>query len=223
MIKINTWHDFNESEKSKPYYNDLYDFVSKEYSEHTCYPPFGQILNALSLTPFKDVKCVIIGQDPYPGTNQAMGLSFSVPPDVAIPRSLQNIYKELNAELGCYIPNNGDLTKWAEQGVLLLNSVLTVRAHETASHSEHGWETYTDNALIALNQKQTPIVYMLWGNFAKSKKSLIKNPSALILEASHPSPYSADRGFFGCDHFKRCNQYLELHDMTPIDWQIENI
>lgn len=218
-----TWYDIAEQEKSKDYYNNLYNFVRKEYDSQTCYPPFENILNALNLTPFDSVKCVIIGQDPYHGDGQAMGLSFSVPPGIAIPKSLMNIYKELQSELGCYIPNNGDLTKWAEQGVLLLNSVLTVRAHSPASHSGCGWEIYTDNLLTALNQKQTPIVYMLWGAFAKSKKTLITAPNALILETSHPSPFSADRGFIGCGHFKKCNEFLESFGETPINWQIENI
>lgn len=217
------WNDFNENEKTKPYYDDMYKFIKEEYDNHTCYPPFPKILNALNLTPYDDVKCVILGQDPYHEPNQAMGLSFSVAPGVAIPRSLQNIYKELNSELGCYIPNNGDLTKWAKQGVLLLNSVLTVRAHNAASHSGHGWENYTDNILIELNKKQTPIVFLLWGNFARSKKSLITNPNHLILETTHPSPFSAGNGFFGCNHFKLCNDFLAKNNMKPIDWQIENI
>lgn len=217
------WNDFNENEKTKPYYDSMYEFVKNEYDNHTCYPPFMKILNALNLTPYDDVKCVILGQDPYHEPNQAMGLSFSVAPGIAIPRSLQNIYKELNDELGCYTPNNGDLTKWAKQGVLLLNSVLTVRAHNAASHSGHGWENYTDNILIELNKKQTPVVFLLWGNFARSKKSLITNPNHLILETTHPSPFSAGNGFFGCNHFKLCNDFLVKNNMSPIDWQIENI
>ena len=217
------WFDNNEQVKEKDYYNSLYEFVAKEYAEHTCYPPFDDILKALNLTPFDKVKCVIIGQDPYHNVGQAMGLSFSVPDNIAIPKSLENIYKELQNELGCYIPNNGNLTKWALQGVLLLNSVLTVRAHEPASHGGHGWETYTDNLLTALNAKNEPVVYMLWGNFAKSKKELITAKNALILEAAHPSPFSANRGFFGCNHFKTANEYLARFGVTPIDWQIENI
>lgn len=217
------WNQFNEQEKQKDYYNALYDFVQNEYNSTTCYPPFEKILNALSLTPYDNVKCVILGQDPYHEPNQAMGLSFSVEQGVTLPRSLQNIYKELNAELGYYIPNHGDLTKWAKQGVLLLNSILTVRAHQAASHSGHGWETYTDAILSSLNNKDTPIVFLLWGNFARSKKTLITNPKHLILEATHPSPFSASNGFFGCNHFKKCNDYLTKNNLTPIDWQIENI
>lgn len=220
---ILNWNQFNESEKNKTYYNDLYDFVASEYKNNTCYPPFEQILNALNLTPLESVKCVILGQDPYHEPNQAMGLSFSVNNNVAIPRSLQNIYKELHDELGCYIPNNGNLTKWAQQGVLLLNSILTVRAHDAASHAGHGWETYTDNILSAINQKNEPVVFMLWGRYARDKKPLLTNPNHLILEAAHPSPFSADRGFFGCGHFKKCNEFLINSHAHPIDWQITNI
>ena len=218
-----TWEKLNAAEQQKDYYDKLYDFVTNEYKNNTCYPPFEKILNALNLTPYENVKCVILGQDPYHEPNQAMGLSFSVEPGVTIPRSLQNIYKELHDELGCYIPNNGDLTKWAKQGVLLLNSVLTVRAHKAASHADHGWETYTDAILSELNKKDTPIVFLLWGNFARSKKTLITNPKHLILEATHPSPFSASSGFFGCNHFKKCNDYLTTNRLSPIDWQIENI
>ena len=217
------WNTFINNEKQKPYYNDLYNFVEKEYKETTCYPPFDKILNALNLTPYDKVKCVILGQDPYHEPNQAMGLSFSVAPGIPIPRSLQNIYAELENEFGCYIPNNGDLTKWANQGVLLLNSVLTVRAHAAASHSGHGWENYTDAILSELNNKQEPVVFLLWGNFARSKKNLITNTKHLILETTHPSPFSANKGFMGCGHFKKCNEYLIKNNITPIDWQIENI
>lgn len=215
-----TWNEIISKEKEKDYYNDLYDFVKSEYDSTTCYPPFDKIMNAFNLTPYDDVKCVILGQDPYHGPNQAMGLSFSVNKDIAIPRSLQNIYKEINAELGCPIPTHGDLTAWANQGVLLLNAILTVRAHTPASHSGKGWEEYTDAILSSLNDKDTPVVFMLWGNFAKSKKQLITNKNHLILEACHPSPFSADRGFFGCGHFKKCNEFLASHNIQPIDWQI---
>lgn len=216
------WNTINEQEKNKPYYTALYNFVKSEYDKTTCYPPFEKILNALTLTPYENVKCVILGQDPYHGPNQAMGLSFSVDPHVAIPRSLQNIYKELNTELDCTIPNNGDLTKWAKQGVLLLNTVLTVKEHEPNSHKDHGWETYTDAIIDSLNQKDTPVVFLLWGNNAKQKKSLITNTKHLILESTHPSPYSANNGFFGCGHFKTCNDFLQSNNLQPIDWQIEN-
>ena len=218
-----TWKDIIDTEQTKPYYNDLYSKVKTEYDTHTCYPPFDKIFNAFSLTEYDNVKCVILGQDPYHEPKQAMGLSFSVDKDVAIPRSLQNIYKELHDELGCYIPNNGDLTKWAKQGVLLLNSVLTVRAHSAASHAEFGWQAFTDAMLSALNEKDTPVVFMLWGKFAKSKASLITNPKHKILQTTHPSPFSAGYGFLGCGHFKTCNDFLQANNLTPIDWQIENI
>ena len=176
----------------------------------------------IKITPFEQVKCVILGQDPYHGPGQAMGLSFSVQKDVAIPRSLQNIYKELKDELNCYIPDNGDLTPWAKQGVLLLNSILSVQAHQAASHKNQGWEEYTDALLAALNQKTQPVVFMLWGAYAKSKKMLITNKKHLILESSHPSPYSASYGFFGCGHFKTCNDFLIENHIEPINWQIPN-
>lgn len=214
------WNIINNQEKEKPYFKELCHFVRKEYKQNTCYPPYEKIFNAIQTTPFEQVKCVILGQDPYHEPGQAMGLSFSVEKDTAIPRSLQNIYKELQNELNCYIPDNGDLTPWAKQGVLLLNSVLSVRAHQAASHQNHGWEIYTDALLSALNKKETPVVFMLWGNFAKSKKPLIINPKHLVLESSHPSPFSVNYGFFGCGHFKSCNEFLKKNKMKPIDWQI---
>lgn len=218
-----TWNEFNNIEKQKEYFPKLQSIVAEEYKTHTCYPPSDQIFNAIKTTNFEDVKCVILGQDPYHGTGQAMGLSFSVNKNISIPPSLKNIYKELQDELGCYIPNNGDLTSWAKQGVLLLNAFLTVRAHEPASHRDIGWETYTDNILIALNKKDKPVVFMLWGAFARKKASLITDPKHLVLECPHPSPYSANSGFFGCDHFKKCNEFLEQNNLKPINWQIENI
>ncbi len=217
------WTTLSNIERQKPYYKGLYEFVENEYATNTCYPPHDKILNAFNLTPYEKVKCVILGQDPYHGEGQAMGLSFSVAPDVAIPRSLQNIYKEIHDELGTYIPDNGDLTSWAKQGVLMLNTILTVRAKTPASHAECGWETYTDAMIKALNDKTTPVVFMLWGNKAKEKKSLITNPNHLILETTHPSPYSAGNGFFGCGHFKTCNEFLVKNGMKPINWQIPNL
>lgn len=214
------WYDFNEREKKEQYYIDLSDFVDKEYENGTCYPPRDKILNALNLTPYDETKVVILGQDPYHGENQAMGLSFSVPKGEAMPPSLKNIYKELKSEYGYPIPESGDLTSWAKQGVLLLNSVLTVRAHTPASHTNRGWETYTDKILEELNQKDTPVVFLLWGRYARDKKHLITNPTHLILETTHPSPYSAGNGFFGCDHFKKCNEFLVENGLQPIDWQI---
>lgn len=217
------WNTINEAEKNKPYFQQLKAFVDEEYASNTCYPPYDKIFNAIMTTPYEKVKCVILGQDPYHEPNQAMGLSFSVNKDVPIPRSLQNIYKELHDELGCYVPNNGDLTPWAEQGVLLLNAILSVRAHEAASHSGKGWETYTDALLEALNKREKPIVFMLWGNFARSKKVFITGKQHLVLECPHPSPFSADKGFFGCNHFKECNDFLEKNGQTPINWQIKNV
>lgn len=217
-----TWNDVLKDEYGKPYYKDLYDFVRKEYAEHTCYPPEDKILNALNLTPYENVKCVIIGQDPYHNPNQAMGLCFSVPKGVDTPPSLLNIYKELQSEYGYPIPNNGDLTKWAKEGVLMINAVLTVRAHKAASHQGKGWETYTDAIIKAVNEKTTPVVFLLWGNFARSKKTLITNPIHHVLETTHPSPLSASRGFLGCGHFKKCNEFLTQDNLQPIDWQITN-
>lgn len=219
----NDWDEKLTPEYGKEYYRNLFNFIGQEYSTHTIYPPGDDIFNAFHLTPYKDVKVVIIGQDPYHEPGQAHGLSFSVKPGVDIPPSLQNIYKELQDEMGCYIPNNGYLVKWARQGVLLLNAVLTVRAHAAASHQGKGWENFTDAVIREVNKKDAPVVFMLWGSFARSKKAMLDNPKHLILEAPHPSPLSAYRGFFGCNHFKRCNEFLSSNGLTPVDWQIENI
>ena len=219
----NDWADALKPEYSKEYYRKLFQFVGSEYSRTTVYPPGDDIFNAFHLTPLKDVKVVIIGQDPYHEPGQAHGLSFSVKPGIEIPPSLQNIYKELQDDCGCYIPNNGYLVKWAEQGVLLLNAVLTVRAHAAASHQGKGWEEFTDAAIKAVNEVDRPVVFMLWGSFARSKKEMLSNPKHLILEAPHPSPLSAYRGFFGCKHFSKANEFLKSHGESPIDWQIDNI
>ena len=216
------WYEWQEIEKEKDYFKELLAFVDKEYETKTCYPPYDLILNALNKTPYSKVKCVILGQDPYHEPNQAMGLSFSVNKGVAIPRSLQNIYKEISTEFGYPIPDHGDLTYWASQGVLLLNAILTVRKGEAASHQGKGWETFTDDILSFVNEKDTPVVFMLWGNFARSKKSLITNPKHLVLESPHPSPFSADRGFFGNNHFTKCNEFLKKNNLEPIDWQIKD-
>lgn len=214
------WYDFNEREKKESYYINLSHFVDDEYSKGVCFPPRDKILNALNLTPYDATKVVILGQDPYHGENQAMGLSFSVPKGQVLPPSLRNIYKELHDEYGDSfpIPESGDLTSWAVQGVLLLNAVLTVHAHKPASHAGQGWETYTDRILTEINNKATPVVLMLWGNYAREKKHLITNPIHCILEAPHPSPYSAGKGFFGCNHFKKCNEFLIQNGMTPVNW-----
>ena len=178
-------------------------------------------MNATKLTPLDQVKCVILGQDPYHEPNQAMGLAFSVNRGVATPKSLINMYKELNAEFGYPIPTHGDLSSWAKQGVLLLNTVLTVRKGEAASHAGHGWETFTDKIISIINEEDRPIVFLLWGKFAKSKEVLLNNPKHLILKTTHPSPFSASYGFLGCNHFKKCNEFLEKNNVSPIDWQIQ--
>ena len=221
MLIDNDWLLELSGEFKKDYYKKLYDFVKNEYENHVVYPPADDIFNALHLTPLDKVKVVILGQDPYHEAHQAMGLSFSVNYDVKIPPSLVNIYQELKDELGLYIPSHGNLTKWASQGVLLLNSVLTVRAHEAYSHKGRGWEEFTDAILRAVNAKDEPVCYMLWGNGARQKAKMIDNPKALVLEAPHPSPLSAYRGFFGCGHFKRANEFLIANNKEPIDWQIE--
>ncbi len=217
------WLTALKPEFSKPYYRELYKFVGEEYRTHTVYPPAQDIFNALHLTPLHKVRAVILGQDPYHGDHQAHGLCFSVQPGTRIPPSLENIYKELHDDLGCYIPDNGCLTKWAEEGVLLLNTVLTVRAHQANSHRMRGWEQFTDAILEAVNQENRPIVYMLWGSPAQSKAPMLDNPAHLVLRAPHPSPLSAYRGFFGCRHFSRCNEFLTANGEAPIDWQIENL
>ncbi len=219
----NDWLPAVGAEFKKPYYKELYYFVRDEYSKHVVYPPSDEIFNALHLTPLSKVKVVILGQDPYHNENQAMGLSFSVKPDVSeLPPSLINIFRELHDDVGCHMPNNGDLTKWADQGVLLLNTVLTVRAHQAFSHKGHGWEQFTDAIINAVNMQDRPVVFMLWGSPAQSKSFMLDNPEHLVLKAPHPSPLSAYRGFFGCRHFSKCNEFLESHGETPIDWQIED-
>lgn len=220
----NDWLQAIGDEFRKPYYKQLYEFIKKEYSTRVIYPPADDIFNALHLTPLKEVKVLILGQDPYHNARQAHGLSFSVLPDQReIPPSLQNIYQELKDDVGCYIPDNGYLEKWARQGVLMLNTVLTVRAHQANSHQGRGWEQFTDAIIEAVNREDRPIVYMLWGRPAQSKIPMLTNPNHLILKAPHPSPLSAFRGFFGCKHFSQANEFLESHGVEPIDWQIENI
>lgn len=219
----NDWLEPLSPEFKKPYYLNLYKKVREEYSTKQIFPPADEIFTAFDLTPLSEVKVVILGQDPYHGDGQAHGLCFSVKPDVETPPSLVNIYKELNSDLGCYIPNNGYLTKWAKQGILMLNTVLTVRAHQANSHRGIGWEEFTDAAIRILNEQNRPIVYLLWGKPAQMKKSMLNNPKHLILEAPHPSPLSAYRGFLGCHHFSKTNEFLKENGLEPIDWQIENI
>ena len=219
----NDWLEPLETEFRKPYYKTLYTFVKNEYSTHVVYPPSEDIFNAFHFTPLSQVKVVILGQDPYHEQGQAHGLCFSVKPDVDIPPSLVNIYKELHDDLGCYIPNNGYLEKWAKQGVLMLNTVLTVRAHAANSHKNMGWEEFTNAAIEILNRQDRPIVYILWGKPAQNKKVMLNNPKHLILEAPHPSPLSSYRGFFGSKPFSKTNEFLKANGLNPIDWQIENL
>lgn len=219
----NDWLEPLSGEFKKPYYRELYQKVKKEYETTQVFPDPNDIFNAFQFTPLSKVKAVILGQDPYHNVGQAHGLCFSVKPDVDIPPSLVNIYQELKEDLGCEIPNNGYLKKWADQGIMLLNTVLTVRAHAANSHQRIGWETFTDAAIKILNEQERPMVFLLWGRPAQNKKAMLTNPKHLILEAPHPSPLSAYRGFFGCRHFSKTNAYLEANGMTPIDWQIENI
>ena len=197
--------------------------MGREYRTAAVYPPADDIFNAFHLTPLPDVKVVILGQDPYHEPGQAHGLSFSVMPGVEIPPSLVNIYQELHDDLGCKIPNNGCLTKWARQGVLLLNTVLTVRAHRAFSHKDIGWQEFTDAAIRVLAGQDRPLVFILWGRPAQQKASMITNPRHLILKSPHPSPLSAYRGFFGSRPFSKTNAYLEANGLTPIDWQIEDV
>lgn len=223
MPKItNDWAPALAPEYKKDYYRKLFDFVGREYATHTVFPPSDDIFNAFHLTPLSEVKCVIIGQDPYHNDGQAHGLCFSVKPEVDIPPSLVNIYKELHDDVGCFIPDNGYLVDWAKQGVLMLNAVLTVRAHQAASHQGMGWEEFTDAAIRIVNKQDRPIVFLLWGSFAQKKSAMLNNPKHLILKAPHPSPLSSYRGFFGCRHFSKTNEFLTEHGIAPIDWQIPN-
>ena len=220
----NDWAKALDGEFRQPYYRQLYQFVKNEYARTTVYPPAEDIFNAMHFTPLSEVKVLILGQDPYHNEHQAHGLSFSVLRDQPdIPPYLQNIYKELQDDLGCEIPSHGYLKKWADQGVLLLNTVLTVRAHQANSHQGRGWEQFTDAIIRAVNAKDSPVVYMLWGRPAQSKIPMLTNPKHLILKAPHPSPLSAYRGFFGCKHFSQANAFLESHGESPIDWQIDPI
>ncbi len=222
MVNLgNDWDLILKDEFEKDYYLKLREFLKTEYRNHVVYPDMYDIFNALKYTSFNDVKVVILGQDPYHGAGQAHGLCFSVQKGVEPPPSLKNIYKELNAELGLSIPSHGELTKWAKQGVLLLNTVLTVREASPNSHKNCGWEIFTDAVIRHLNEREKPIVFLLWGANARAKAALITNPNHKIFACAHPSPLSAYNGFFGCGHFAKTNEFLKSIGETPIDWQID--
>lgn len=223
MVKLgNDWDEKIGREFEKEYYLKLRTFLKEEYASHTVFPDMYDLFSALKATPYSKVKVVILGQDPYHEPGQAHGMAFSVKPGVQIPPSLLNMYKEINSEFGYPIPKTGYLMKWAEQGVLLLNTVLTVRSGEANSHQNKGWEFFTDEIIRQLNARRDGIVFLLWGNNAKKKKELITNPQHYILETVHPSPLSASRGFMGCGHFKKANEFLISNLKSPIDWQIED-
>ena len=219
----NDWAQYLNDELKKPYYQKLRAFLINEYRTHKVYPDMYSIFNALHYTSLADTKVVILGQDPYHGPGQAHGLSFSVLPGVTPPPSLLNIFKELATDIGCTIPNNGCLKPWADQGVLLLNTVLTVREHQANSHHGQGWEIFTDKIISTLNAREKPRVFILWGAPARRKKAMITNPKHYIIESAHPSPLSANRGFFGSRPFSRTNDFLRSIGETPVDWQLPNI
>ena len=224
MVHIgNSWDEVLGDEFKKPYYLQLREFLKKEYSSYRVYPNMYDIFNSLKYTDYNAVKAVIIGQDPYHGAGQAHGLCFSVKAGVMPPPSLKNIFKELNSDLGLAEPNNGELTDWAKQGVLLLNTVLTVREGQPNSHKGKGWEILTDEIIRKLNARQTPTAFILWGGNAKAKRGLITNPIHAVFTAAHPSPLSAYNGFFGCRHFSKVNAFLQANGIEPINWQIHNI
>ena len=220
MIKIDSsWYEVLKAQFEAPYFGQLKEFLVGERAQYTCYPPGSKIFAAFDRTPFDKVKVVILGQDPYHEPGQAMGLCFSVPDGIAVPPSLVNIIKEINADLGVNIPcTSGDLSGWADQGVLLLNATLTVRAHQAGSHQRHGWELFTDAAIRELSSRRSGLVFLLWGSYAISKKAFIDRGKHLVLTAPHPSPLSAYRGFFGCRHFSQANAYLKAQGLEPIDW-----
>lgn len=224
MVNIgNDWDEILKGEFEKTYYLKLREFLKEEYKNNIIYPDMHDIFNALKYTSYKDTKVLILGQDPYHGENQAHGLAFSVKPGVKTPPSLLNMYKELNSEFECFIPNNGFLVPWTKQGILLLNTALTVRAHEANSHKGKGWETFTDHIIETLNLRENPVIFVLWGNNARSKKKLIDANKHYIIESAHPSPLSASRGFFGSKPFSQVNDILIKLGKEPIDWQIPNI
>lgn len=218
-VQIETsWQEKLQQEFDKPYFEELIEFVRREYAQGTCYPPGNLIFNAFNLCPLPQVKVVLIGQDPYHEPGQAHGLCFSVNDGVPFPPSLRNIFQEIQTDLGTPVPASGNLTRWAEQGVLLLNATLTVRAHAAASHQKHGWERFTDAVIRLVSAECEHVVFILWGSYAQSKATLIDSTKHCVLRSAHPSPLSAYRGFFGNHHFSLCNQYLQQHNIKPIDW-----
>ncbi|MGS2669441.1 uracil-DNA glycosylase [Clostridioides difficile] len=224
MVNLgNDWDELLKEEFEKDYYLNLRKFLIEEYKTRQIFPNMHNIYEALKHTSYKDTKVLILGQDPYHGDNQAHGLAFSVQPQVKTPPSLLNMYKELKDDLGCFIPNNGYLMTWADQGVLLLNTALTVRAHEANSHKNKGWEIFTDRVISILSEREDPVIFVLWGSNARKKVELIDTSKHYILEAPHPSPLSASKGFFGCKHFSKINEILKKLGKEPINWQIENI
>ena len=217
----NKWDVLLKEEYNKEYFKDLINFIKKEYKEKTIYPPQNEVFNAFRYTDFDDIKVVILGQDPYHGPNQAEGLSFSVSNEVLKPPSLKNIFKELESDLGIPFPEENSLKKWTKQGVLLLNAVLTVEEHKPTSHKDKGWETFTDNVIKIINEKNQPVVFILWGAYARAKKNLITNPNHYVIESAHPSPFSARNGFFGSKPFSKTNDFLRKNNIKEIDWKIE--
>lgn len=218
-VQIETsWQEKLQQEFDEPYFEELIEFVRREYAQGTCYPPGSLIFNAFNLCPLSKVKVVLIGQDPYHEPGQAHGLCFSVNDGVPFPPSLRNIFQEIQTDLGTPVPASGNLTRWAEQGVLLLNATLTVRAHAAASHQKHGWERFTDAVIRLVSAECEHVVFILWGSYAQSKAALIDSTKHCVLRSAHPSPLSAYRGFFGNHHFSLCNQYLQQHNIKPIDW-----
>ena len=217
-----SWKAILQDEFEKPYFSTIVETLKQEKAKgETIYPPGKLIFNAFNKTPFEKVKCVILGQDPYHGEGQAHGLCFSVNDGVKPPPSLVNIFKELQDDLGLPVPHSGNLEKWADHGVLLLNAILTVRAHEPASHSKIGWEQFTDAVIRKISEEKTGVIFLLWGNFARNKKFLIDLDKHFVLEAAHPSPFSANNGFFGCHHFSKANELLKKQNKSPIDWRLE--
>lgn len=219
----NDWWLWLQKEWQEPYFKKLSQFVHEEYERHEIYPPKQNVFAAFENCPYENIKAVILGQDPYHEPHQAHGMCFSVNPGVDIPPSLRNIYQELNRELGCRIPNNGYLMPWAKQGVFLLNTVMTVERGKANSHAGHGWETFTDHVIEHINEKEDPVVFLLWGRNARNKASMIDHSKHLVLECAHPSPLSAYHGFFGCNHFIQANQFLKEHSKETIDWQVPDL